>query len=115
MSEPRRLIGRYAHDLWVFGPALARQMWTGRRHRHGGALLVDGDPGTAGPCTVELAGLRRLDNSSAAQVVALRRTAHLAGGTTAVVGASPAVLADASRLDVASFVAADETRPGAGR
>ena len=32
-----------------------------------------------------------------------------------VMGASPAVLADASRLDVALFLTADESRPGAGR
>ncbi len=114
-SEPRRLVGRYAHDLWVFGPALVRQMWTGRRHRHGGALLIDGDPASGQPCTVELAGLRRLDNAAAAQLVALLRTAHLAGGTASVMGASPAVLADASRLDVALFLTADESRPGAGR
>ena len=115
LSEPRRLIGRYAHDLWVFGPALLRQIWIGRRHRHGGSVLVDGDPDAGGSCTIELAGLRRLDNSSAAQVVAVQRSAHLAGGVASVVGASPEVLADASRLDVASFVAAAETRPGAGR
>lgn len=115
LSEPRRLIGRYAHDLWVFGPALLRQMWAGRRRRHGGAVLVAGDPGSGGPCTIELAGLRRLDNASAAEVVAVRRTAHLAGGTASVLGASPAILDDAARLDVASFVAGDETRPGVDR
>jgi N-acetylglucosaminyldiphosphoundecaprenol N-acetyl-beta-D-mannosaminyltransferase len=114
LSEPRRLIGRYAHDLWVFGPALARQMWTGRRHRHAGALLVDGDPAAGRPCSIELAGLRRLDNAAAAQLVAVQRTARLAGGTVSVVGISPAILGDAARLDVASFVAAGQTRPGAG-
>ena len=30
-SEPRRLAGRYAKDLVVFGPALLRQRWAGRR------------------------------------------------------------------------------------
>ena len=39
-SEPRRLAGRYAQDLAVFGPALLRQRWTGRRR---GAATVPFD------------------------------------------------------------------------
>jgi N-acetylglucosaminyldiphosphoundecaprenol N-acetyl-beta-D-mannosaminyltransferase len=106
LSEPRRLVGRYAHDLVVFGPALARQMWTGRRRRHSGAVLVHGDPADGGACTVDLSGLRRLGNGATAQVVAAVRTAHRAGRPATVRGASAEVLADGRRLGAEPYLAA---------
>ncbi len=99
-SEPRRLIGRYARDLVVFGPALTCQAWVGRRRRHGGAVLVH--PGDV--TVVDLAGLRRLDNRAGARIAAVGRSVHLGGGTVVVEGASPAVLADADRLTVSHLI-----------
>jgi ABC-type transporter Mla MlaB component len=111
LSEPRRLIGRYAHDLVVFGPALGRQMWSGRRRRRRGVVLTHGAAMSGGACVVELAGLRRLDNAATADVVAAQRSAHLAGATVTVEGVSAVVLDDARRLGVASFVAGEQSRP----
>lgn len=31
MSEPRRLVGRYARDAWIFPQLVLREMWTGSR------------------------------------------------------------------------------------
>ena len=110
-SEPRRLVGRYAHDLVVFGPALVRQMWTGRRRRDRGAVLVADPTETVETSVVDLTGLRRLDNAAVAEIVAVRRAVDLAGSTTVVAGATEEVLADARRLGVAELVAPTETRP----
>ncbi len=110
-SEPRRLVGRYAHDLVVFGPALARQMWTGRRRRDRGRVLVVDPPGAGEPTVFELAELRRLDNAAAAELAAAQRAVHLAGGRWALAGPSEEVLAAARRLGVAELVAPTETRP----
>lgn len=102
-SEPRRLMGRYAHDLAVFGPALARQAWRGRRRRGRGVVATSQHgEGT----TIELAGLERLDNEALAEIVAVQRSVRLAGGVVKVVGSSPAVLADAGRLDAADMLTA---------
>jgi N-acetylglucosaminyldiphosphoundecaprenol N-acetyl-beta-D-mannosaminyltransferase len=110
-SEPRRLVGRYAHDLVVFGPALVRQMWTGRRRRHRGRVLVAASEAEGEPTVVDLTGVRRLDNAAVAELVAARRAAHLAGGTSVVDGVTPEALTDARRLGAAEFVARTETRP----
>jgi N-acetylglucosaminyldiphosphoundecaprenol N-acetyl-beta-D-mannosaminyltransferase len=110
-SEPRRLVGRYAHDLVVFGPALGRQMWSGRRRRDRGAVLVADPSQEGGPTVIELAGLRRLDNAAMAEVAAVQRAVHLAGGTALVAGPSPAVVADARRLGVSDLVAS-QSRSG---
>jgi N-acetylglucosaminyldiphosphoundecaprenol N-acetyl-beta-D-mannosaminyltransferase len=117
LSEPRRLVGRYAHDLWVFGPSLLGQMWRGRRRRHRGGVAVDGDPSSGQPCSIDLTGLQRLDNTSLAEVVAVQRSVQLAGGTASLIGESPAVLADARRLDVTSFLTRSNRAPApdAGR
>jgi ABC-type transporter Mla MlaB component len=109
-SEPRRLVGRYAHDLVVFGPALIRQMWTGRRRRHRGALVVADAAVVGEPATIELAGLRRLDNAAVAELVAVERAIHLDGRRSVIAGPSPQVLADAGRLGVTELVAPTETR-----
>jgi N-acetylglucosaminyldiphosphoundecaprenol N-acetyl-beta-D-mannosaminyltransferase len=111
LSEPRRLIGRYAHDLVVFGPALGRQMWSGRARRRRGVVLTRGEAVSDSARMVELAGLRHLDNAAIADVVAAQRSAHLAGAAVTVAGASAVVLDDARRLGVASFVAGEQSRP----
>jgi N-acetylglucosaminyldiphosphoundecaprenol N-acetyl-beta-D-mannosaminyltransferase len=99
-SEPRRLVGRYAHDLVVFGPALVRLAWVGRRRRprdgRGGAVGVS--PGDE--TVIDLAAVHRLDNRIAAEIAAVVRSTRLAGGQVSIDGASPDVLADADRLMV---------------
>lgn len=40
-SDPRRLAPRYARDIRVFGPALAREIQRSRAGRHGAGLAVD--------------------------------------------------------------------------
>jgi N-acetylglucosaminyldiphosphoundecaprenol N-acetyl-beta-D-mannosaminyltransferase len=112
-SEPRRLVGRYAHDLVVFGPALVRQMWVGRRRRNRGAVLVRDAEGPGGTCVVELSGLRRLDNASTTMIVAVGRAARRAGDDVAVEGIGAAIWADAERLGVGAFLTPGESRPGA--
>jgi N-acetylglucosaminyldiphosphoundecaprenol N-acetyl-beta-D-mannosaminyltransferase len=110
-SEPRRLVGRYAHDLVVFGPGLVRQMWTGRRRSDRGRMLVTEPPGEGEPTVIELAGLRRLDNRAVAELVATQRAVHLAGGRLVLAEPSAQVLADARRLRVAELMSSIETRP----
>lgn len=101
-SEPRRLVGRYAHDLWVFGPALGRQMWRGRRRRDGEVLVV---PDPASDTTiVDLAALRRLDNGALATVVSVLRSERLAGRQACVVGADDTVRADAELLAAGPWI-----------
>ncbi len=61
-QEPRRLVGRYAHDIAVFGPKMARQAWTGRsRSRHPGSVALDTAAGhvSADPRRCAGAGDRR--------------------------------------------------------
>ena len=41
VQEPRRLGRRYAHDLRVFGPRLAREWWEVRARRGDGGLLLE--------------------------------------------------------------------------
>ncbi|MEP4651529.1 MAG: WecB/TagA/CpsF family glycosyltransferase, partial [Ilumatobacter sp.] len=40
-TDPRRLVGRYARDFRVFGPALVRQARVGRATSEGGTVSVD--------------------------------------------------------------------------
>jgi N-acetylglucosaminyldiphosphoundecaprenol N-acetyl-beta-D-mannosaminyltransferase len=101
LSEPRRLMGRYAHDLVVFGPSLAGQIWRGRRRRERGAVVLREEPDAT---TVELSSLARLDNTAIGEIAAALRGARLAGRAARVVGAGPGVLADARRLGVASVL-----------
>jgi N-acetylglucosaminyldiphosphoundecaprenol N-acetyl-beta-D-mannosaminyltransferase len=103
LSEPRRLMGRYAHDLRVFGPALVGQMWRGRRRRpHEPVLVVPGPSAIV----LDLSALRRLDNRAVADVASTRRAAALDDLATSVVGASGAVLADAAKLSAGNFLEA---------
>jgi N-acetylglucosaminyldiphosphoundecaprenol N-acetyl-beta-D-mannosaminyltransferase len=97
-SEPRRLVGRYVHDLWVFGPALAHQTWRGRRRRRGPVEAVPGPVSGSDGATIDLSGLHRLDNVTLAAIVSALRAAQLAGRPISVVGAGVAVRADAARL-----------------
>jgi N-acetylglucosaminyldiphosphoundecaprenol N-acetyl-beta-D-mannosaminyltransferase len=107
-SEPRRLVGRYAHDLRVFGPALVRQAVRGRRRRGGGDVLIgpgsDGRDGSPAVATIDLVGLRRLDNRAAARIAMLRRDAARRGERAVVTGASGAVHADAGKLAVGELL-----------
>lgn len=105
LSEPQRLMGRYAHDLRVFGPALARQMWLGRRRRGRGTVIIRRDP-PADAVTIDLEAVRRLDNGAVAAIASTLRTAHLDGRAAVVVHTGPLVLADAERLGVAPLLVA---------
>jgi N-acetylglucosaminyldiphosphoundecaprenol N-acetyl-beta-D-mannosaminyltransferase len=106
-SEPRRLVGRYAHDVVVFGPAIVRQAWRGRRRRDRGSVVVRHGATTV----VELGALQRLDNRAVAEIAAALRAARLAGRQAIVDGAGPDILADAERLDVAAMVEAAKRAP----
>jgi N-acetylglucosaminyldiphosphoundecaprenol N-acetyl-beta-D-mannosaminyltransferase len=129
VSEPRRLAARYAKDVVVFGPALARQAWTGRRRssavvpfveRDGGGLvairlmgpaprsLLDGPPVAADDSihaiTVDASALDRLDVVTVAALVGLTRRARRVGAACAVRGLTPAARRDAYRLGVGGLL-----------
>ena len=103
MSEPRRLVGRYARDFRVFLPGIARQAWRGRRR---GAAAVPGFDATAvpprlvltaalpsaapepalqravsagRPLAVDLSGAGDLDNVSRSALAGLARDARRTG------------------------------------
>jgi N-acetylglucosaminyldiphosphoundecaprenol N-acetyl-beta-D-mannosaminyltransferase len=106
-SEPRRLVGRYAHDVVVFGPRMVRQAWRGRPRRDRGVVeVVDG-----ATTVVELGALRHLDNRAAAEIAAALRAARLAGRQALVEGAGPGIVADSERLDVAAMMARAKRAP----
>jgi N-acetylglucosaminyldiphosphoundecaprenol N-acetyl-beta-D-mannosaminyltransferase len=106
-SEPRRLVGRYAHDVVVFGPAIVRQAWCGRRRRERGAIVVR--PGAT--TVMELGALRRFDNRAAAEVAAALRAARLAGQPALIEGAGATIVADAERLGVAAMLVLAKRAP----
>ncbi|HEX4980633.1 MAG TPA: WecB/TagA/CpsF family glycosyltransferase, partial [Ilumatobacteraceae bacterium] len=63
VTEPRRLIRRYARDLIVFAPRLARQVWATRPVRTVGggahAVVRTTEPATVRTVTVRLCGPSR--------------------------------------------------------
>ena len=107
VTEPRRLIRRYARDLVVFGPRLARQVWATRRWRRVGsgqhdvvrsggvATLRIGGPSRAldgdewreiemavdndTRIVVDLAGCRRVGGREIATIVEVARLAARSG------------------------------------
>jgi N-acetylglucosaminyldiphosphoundecaprenol N-acetyl-beta-D-mannosaminyltransferase len=129
ISEPRRLAGRYALDLAVFGPGLLRQCWRGRRR--GEAVVPPVVEGAfevvvrlAGPLprartdpavlhaladgkhlVIDVAGLARLDNVTVAGLLELMHCAVDAGVGCTVRGASPPMVAGARRLGVDTLLA----------
>jgi N-acetylglucosaminyldiphosphoundecaprenol N-acetyl-beta-D-mannosaminyltransferase len=83
MSEPRRLVRRYARDACVFLPRLVRQTWRGRRGvRVGHLVVVECDERSV----VDLTHLGRADNVVAAELVAVIRRSALTGRALDVVG-----------------------------
>jgi N-acetylglucosaminyldiphosphoundecaprenol N-acetyl-beta-D-mannosaminyltransferase len=129
ISEPRRLAGRYALDIAVFGPGLLQQRWRGRRR--GEAVvpsLVEGPSDIvlhlAGPLprarpdpavlhalrdgkrlVIDLTGLDRLDNGTVAGLLGLMHCVADAGVGCTVRGASPKVVAAARRLGIGHLLA----------
>jgi exopolysaccharide biosynthesis WecB/TagA/CpsF family protein len=83
MSEPRRLVGRYARDFVVFVPGLLAQAWRGRR-RAAGVVPLTG-PDDDGTMRIQLLGPLAAD-----------RVEPVVG---AALGAGGALRIDVSRLD----------------
>ena len=54
ISEPRRLIGRYARDIRVFLPGVAAQAWRGRRHH--AAVVPDVQVAVDAPTVMKVLG-----------------------------------------------------------
>jgi N-acetylglucosaminyldiphosphoundecaprenol N-acetyl-beta-D-mannosaminyltransferase len=106
LSEPRRLVRRYAHDIRIFAPRLARQMWRGRvRRGRGDVLVVPAPRSHHGDAIVDLGALRRLDNRAVATTVSAVRAWRLGGRVATVTGASARVVRDAERLDARVLIA----------
>lgn len=95
LSEPRRLAGRYAKDLVVFGPGLAAQAWRGRRRRASASVDAVAEDSTV---TIDLGRVGTLDNHTAAQLVGHLRDASRRGAEVRVVGVTPSLRASAVRL-----------------
>jgi hypothetical protein len=80
VTEPRRLIRRYARDLIVFGSRLARQVWANRPVRRFGAGVHE-VVSSAGVVTVRFGGAPRMFDEHEWSVV----EAAAAAGTRLVV------------------------------
>jgi N-acetylglucosaminyldiphosphoundecaprenol N-acetyl-beta-D-mannosaminyltransferase len=129
MSEPRRLAGRYARDLVVFGPGLLVQAWRGRRRGamvlpatrvdDGGALTLE----VTGPArseqidpavlkalrdgtslVIDVEGLDAFDNATVASVVGLVRLGRRFRTDVRVVGVRPALRESAKRLRIDTMI-----------
>jgi N-acetylglucosaminyldiphosphoundecaprenol N-acetyl-beta-D-mannosaminyltransferase len=127
-QEPRRLVGRYARDLAVFGPRMARQAWTGRsRSRHPGSVALDTPTGrsvltlagTPAPqavadvidtstlgddLDVDIAALDGPDNRTAALLAAIALAARGGGTEMTLRGSSAAQLARLDDLGLGSML-----------
>ncbi len=109
VHEPLRLPRRYARDFRVFGPALARQLWRGRRRGEaivpsvsvgsGVRIVVDGalpDATTeqavsaelraGGTVTIDVTALDRADNVTLSALAGLQREGRRWGADISVVG-----------------------------
>ena len=84
VTEPRRLVGRYVTDVGRFLPAIAAQLWQGRRStRVGRAVIERTDDGST---SIDLGDLTRADNRTASELVSAVRTARRVGARVAVKG-----------------------------
>ena len=86
ISEPRRLVRRYAVDAYIYLPRLARQAWSGRRSVRVGQLEVRERAG--GGSIVDLSRLGRADNVAAAELAAAIRGSLRSDDPIDVVGAA---------------------------
>jgi N-acetylglucosaminyldiphosphoundecaprenol N-acetyl-beta-D-mannosaminyltransferase len=95
-QEPRRLGKRYAKDIFVFGPRLARFLWAARQARDipPAQLAAHGDESV----TVDLGGRDALTIADLGDLVAIRRAAHQSGVRYTVTGAGPALRTRLRRL-----------------
>jgi N-acetylglucosaminyldiphosphoundecaprenol N-acetyl-beta-D-mannosaminyltransferase len=133
-SEPRRLIGRYARDIVVFGPRLAAQVWRGRRRAAVVVPMTDHDDDEivlrllgptpvrrvedsvltalrdGRPLTVDVEGLARLDNITVATIVGLLRLGRHTGATVRFRGTTCRLRAEARVLGVEDLVFAPSPR-----
>ncbi|MET0147162.1 MAG: WecB/TagA/CpsF family glycosyltransferase [Ilumatobacteraceae bacterium] len=135
VSEPRRLIGRYARDFRVFLPGVARQAWRGRRRAEAIAPTLDGLDGEvpvvrltgplpasgpetfvasrlrAGlPVTIDLARAGRLDNVTLSTLVGLVRRGRRTGAHVDVVHVPRDVRAGGTRT-LGALLASANRRP----
>jgi len=130
LSEPRRLAGRYAKDIIVYGPGLVRQAWRGRprgpaftpivtdrqdvrtvrlRGRTSADVLLAA-AGDANDVRADVTALDHLDNSTLAALVTLLRTTRRRGSGIKVLGISPSLDASARRLRSESLLRSPESR-----
>ena len=109
-TEPRRLIGRYAKDLVVFGPGILAQAWRGRR-RDGTAPLVAAG---ADRTTIDVSSLSTLDNATVASLIGRIRSARRHETHAVIVGATPLLMRSARRFGVADLLVR-LSGPGASR
>lgn len=100
-SEPRRLAGRYAKDLVVYGPGLLAQAWRGRRRDTASVVAhrLEGDS-----VVLDLSATTALDNITAAQLVGYLREAARFGQPVRLVGANQGVRDSATRLGIGELV-----------
>jgi N-acetylglucosaminyldiphosphoundecaprenol N-acetyl-beta-D-mannosaminyltransferase len=104
LSEPRRLAGRYAKDLVVFGPGILRQAWRGRAQRPAAQPRPTRDGEVV---RLDLGALDAIDNATLAAIVGIGRQARRRGERIEVVGLTPASEASAGRLGAAHLLGAD--------
>jgi N-acetylglucosaminyldiphosphoundecaprenol N-acetyl-beta-D-mannosaminyltransferase len=118
-QEPRRLGRRYAHDIWVFGPAFARLWYTAKRRRGttslalsdaGETVRVDlrgaaamtperwseaaGAVGSGSPLQIDAAHARSIDDVAAAQLIGLVQLARWREAPVTWTGADEPLIAD---------------------
>ena len=104
LSEPRRLVGRYARDIRVFIPGVAAQAWRGRRRDAAVVPVLEVGPGSTpvlrllgpvpvarpespvtaavadgGDLTIDVSGLDRFDNVSVSTLVGIIRQRRRVG------------------------------------
>lgn len=95
LTEPRRLVRRYARDVCVFVPAVASQAWRGRSRASGG-VHVRVAPG--GDVSIEVPPGAVIDNRTAARIVAAVRSARRIGAAVDVSGADRAAMSSVAGL-----------------